>query len=75
MSSGFAVDGEAPLFPGFSYDTGLMPSAGPAQVSFKASIGGALRSTARAQIAGGKIEGVKGSGKLALDLHASSQDA
>lgn len=70
VSSGFAVDGEAPLFPGFSYDTGLMPSAGPAQVSFKASIGGALRSTARAQIAGGKIEGVKGSGKLALDLHA-----
>lgn len=70
VSSGFAVDGEAPLFPGFSYDTGLMPSAGPAQASFKASIGGALRSTTRAQIADGKAVGVKGSGKLAIDLHA-----
>lgn len=70
VSSGFAVDGEAPLFPGFSYDTGLMPRTGPAQVSFKASIGGSLRSSARAQITGGNIEGVKGSGKLALDLHA-----
>jgi len=70
VSSGFAVDGEAPLFPGFSYDTGLMPSAGPAQASFKASIGGALRATTRAQLADGKAVGVKGSGKLAIDLHA-----
>lgn len=70
VSSGFAVDGEAPVFPGFSYDTGLMPSAGPAQASFKASIGGALRATTRARLADGKAVGVKGSGKLAIDLHA-----
>jgi len=67
---GPSVTGEAPLFPGFAYDTGLMPQTGPAQVSLSASIAGGLHVTAVGQRAGERIEGVKGTGKLGVDLHA-----
>lgn len=70
VTSGIAVTGESPMFPGFSYDTGLLPKVSPAQVSFKAKAEGALRMSAAAHRAGEKLEGNKGSGKLAIDLHA-----
>src|SRR5262249_34914849 len=37
-----AFHAEAPVLPGFSYDTGLIPASGPAQVSFQLSAGGTI---------------------------------
>lgn len=70
VASGLALKGEAPMFPGFAHDTGLLPKVGPAQVSFKASVAGALRMSGDAHAVGGKLEGNAGTGKLAIDLHA-----
>ena len=64
-----AFHGEAPAVPGFSYDTGLIPASGPAQVSLKLVAGGNVSVDAKGTAAGSKIAGVGGSGKLALDLH------
>lgn len=61
--------GEAPAVPGFSYDTGLIPASGPAQVSLKLVAGGNVSVDAKGTAAGAKIAGVGGSGKLALDMH------
>lgn len=70
LTGGTPLEGEAKMFPGFSYDTGLLPKVSPAQVSFKASADGALKVRAGSRPVADKIEGIAGSGKLAIDLHA-----
>lgn len=61
--------GEAPALPGFSYDTGLVPAASPAQVSLAISAGGNIIVDAAGTVSGGKLAGKPGSGRLKLDLH------
>jgi hypothetical protein len=63
------VSGATPLFPDFSFDSGLQPAGSPVQASFKASVGGEMRVSARAGAKDGK--GVASSGKLAIELHTS----
>jgi hypothetical protein len=70
VTSAVALKGEAPMFPGVTYDTGLVPEISPAQVQLEATIGGALKVSADGHRDGEKLEGNKGSGKLAIDLHA-----
>jgi hypothetical protein len=59
---------EAPALPGFSYDTGLQPPAGPAQVSLSLTATGNLVADATATESGGKISGKPGS-TYKLDMH------
>jgi hypothetical protein len=59
---------EAPALPGFSYDTGLQPAAGPAQVSLSLTATGNLVADAMATESGGKISGKPGS-NYKLDMH------
>lgn len=60
---------EAPVLPGFSYDTGLQPPSGPAQMSLKLAAGGAIVVDAAGAVARGKLQGKPGGGKLKLDMH------
>lgn len=53
----------------FSYDTGLLPEASPAQVSLKLSAGGGVKIDVAAEHGGSGLAGKPGGGKLAIDLH------
>jgi len=63
-----AFHSEAPALPGFSYDTGLVPAASPAQVSLAISAQGNIVVDATGSVSGGKLVGKPGSGRLKLDL-------
>lgn len=69
-TASFAATAE-PL-PGFSYDTGLVPAASPAQVQMVLSAGGAIKIDAVGTNDGGKIAPRAGSGKLTLDIHVKA---
>ena len=67
--AGIPFHGEAPALPGFSYDTGLIPGSGPAQVSLKLSAGGPVVVDAEGVADGGKLTGKAGTGRVKLDVH------
>src|SRR5690606_30738987 len=68
VASTVSLKGETPVLPGFSYDTGPLPSSGPAQLSLGLSAGGKLSVEARAVPRGDALAGAPG-GKLDLDMH------
>lgn len=53
----------------FNYDTGLIPAGSPAQVQLKLSAGGGIKIEATGTPSAKGLEGKKGSGKVAIDLH------
>lgn len=53
----------------FDYDTGLIPAGAPAQVQLKLSAGGGVKIEATGKPSAKGLEGKKGSGKVAIDLH------
>lgn len=67
--AGIPFHGEAPALPGFSYDTGMLPGSGPAQVSLKLSAGGPVVVDAEGVADGGKLTGKPGTGRVKLDVH------
>jgi len=67
--AGIPFHGEAPALPGFSYDTGLVPATGPAQVSLKLAAGGNILVDAQGIAKDGKIVGKPGTGRAKLDVH------
>lgn len=68
-SSGIAFHGEAEALPGFSFDTGLVPASGPAQVSLKLASKGNVLVDAEGLVEDGKIVGKAGTGRVKLDVH------
>jgi hypothetical protein len=68
-SADVAFHAEAPVLPDFSYDTGLQPSSGPAQLSLKLTSTGSIVVDAAATKSGDKLQGKAGAGKLKLDMH------
>ena len=68
-SSDVAFHAEAPVLPDFSYDTGLVPASGPAQVSMKLAATGSLVADTAASRDGGKLVGKPGAGTYKLDMH------
>src|ERR1700733_8300782 len=59
-----AFHSEAPALPGFSYDTGLQPPSGPAQMSLKLVADGNVSVDAAATALGGKVDGKPCGGSL-----------
>ena len=68
-SASLAFHAEAPALPGFSYETGLQPASGPAQMSLTLVAAGNVLVDAAATANGGTVTGKPGGGKLALDVH------
>lgn len=65
---GILFHGETAALPGFSYDTGLIPAASPAQVAIKLAAGGNILVDAQGVSSGGALSGKAGTGKLSLDV-------
>lgn len=63
-------EGQDPLLPGFSFDTGLVPSGAPVQASFSVSADGSARVHAEAAASGSlespTLTGTPGSGELSV---------
>jgi hypothetical protein len=53
----------------FSYDTGLIPKGSPAQVQLKLGAGGGIKVEAVGVPSAKGLDGKKGGGKVAIDLH------
>jgi hypothetical protein len=72
-----AFHGEVEAFPGFGYDTGLLPAASPVQLQLKFSAHGKLTADAQATVGGAgdtlAVAATPGSGKFALDAGVKAE--
>lgn len=65
-SHAVAFQGTANPLPGFTFDTGWVPSSGPLQIDFAAQAQATATASANATQTGSTLEPTSGSGKLAL---------